>query len=392
MARYKRRMRHWLHRAEGRVLAGILAGMMGLPVWAQTHPLTATTRTESASLAQSERRAASGLLTADEGLGVLGAALESRYKVEPHSDCSHLVHAIYEKAGLPYPYASSSDLFAGSGSFRRVAQPQAGDVVVWPGHAGIVVNPAQRTFFSALRSGLGVQAYDSVYWKGRGHPRFLRYVKTAPGTVLVAAKRTPSTPTFETAGLRSGPSRAPAATEAEEVGDADGEDETVARRDVPVTIPAVPSVVTVAGAQPKAEQLQPAVVGALHESATSVQAQDVFKLRGDLLAFGQLEVRKVHLKRDASWVEVRFRDLVPVTAQGRKHPDVQRWSMRRGADGWEVVLPADAVYLPRQDAVRILAHQLAGLTEGNSQAREVEDHKAQLARLLGVLLQGPRTH
>jgi hypothetical protein len=74
----------------------------------------------------------SHVLTPDEGLAVLGAALESRAHPDLASDCSHLVHAIYERAGYSYSYANSSTLYAGSAEFRRVTRPQPGDLVVWP--------------------------------------------------------------------------------------------------------------------------------------------------------------------------------------------------------------------------------------------------------------------
>src|SRR6266852_3612283 len=127
------------------------------------------------------------ILTADEGLAILSAALESRAHRDFESDCSHLVHAIYERAGFPYSYQPSSTLYAGNDDFRRIARPQPGDLVVWPGHVGIAVNPAQRSFFSALRSGLGVDSYDSPYWRERGRPRFLRYVTDAPVAIQVAS-------------------------------------------------------------------------------------------------------------------------------------------------------------------------------------------------------------
>src|SRR6266478_9700392 len=127
------------------------------------------------------------ILTADEGLAILGAALESRAHPAFESDCSHLVHAIYERAGFPYSYQPSSTLYTGDDEFRRVARPQPGDLVVWPGHVGIAVNPAQRSFFSALRSGLGVDSYDSPYWRQRGRPRFFRYVTGAPIAIQVAS-------------------------------------------------------------------------------------------------------------------------------------------------------------------------------------------------------------
>jgi cell wall-associated NlpC family hydrolase len=116
-------------------------------------------------------------LTPDDGLAVLAAALDSRVHLVREPDCSHLVHAIYSRAGFPYTYAPSSDLYAGTPEFKRVNHPQAGDLVVWLGHAGIVVNPAQHVFFSALRSGFGTDAYDAPYWKERGTVRFFRYIK-----------------------------------------------------------------------------------------------------------------------------------------------------------------------------------------------------------------------
>jgi hypothetical protein len=371
------------------VLAGVLlAVMIPVEVLAQARPSPPRApRTTAPSSVQPARQTPPGLLTADEGLAVLGAALASRYKVEAHSDCSHLVHAIYENAGFSYSYESSSDLYAGDSSFRRVARPQPGDVVVWPGHAGIVVSPAQKTFFSALRSGLGVQAYDSVYWRGRGQARFLRYLKATPGQVWVASKRTP---TLEPAGLRSSGAQGPIVTEVEDPEDTDAAEESGIPLNAPAVLAAVPSMVVVSGTQPKAEQVQAALLVEFGEASSAVQAQDVFKLHTELVAFERLEVRKVHLRRDSSWIEVRLREPVPVTApagHAKKHAELQRWTLRRqGTGSWELELPADAIYLPREDAVRILAHQLAGLTEGNSDAQEQVSQKAQLARSLAALL------
>src|SRR6266851_3803418 len=131
-------------------------------------------------------------LTLDEGLAILSAALDSRHHAGFTSDCSHFVLGLYKRAGFPYEYASSSDLYAGIDEFRQVASPQPGDLAVWRGHAGIVVNPAQHSFFSALSSGHGVDSYDSPYWKQRGRPRFYRYVKLVPSGVLSTSTRAAS--------------------------------------------------------------------------------------------------------------------------------------------------------------------------------------------------------
>lgn len=118
------------------------------------------------------------LLNSDEGLSVISAALESRGRAHSKPDCSHLVHTIFERAGFPYSYVSSSDLYRGVSEFRHIQHPQPGDLVAWPGHVGIVVNPSQSTFFSSLRTGLGVESYTAAYWRERGQRRFYRYAKS----------------------------------------------------------------------------------------------------------------------------------------------------------------------------------------------------------------------
>jgi hypothetical protein len=90
-------------------------------------------------------------------------------------DCSHLVHYLYSRAGLPYDYAPSRKLYSGAQGFRHVREPRAGDLIAWRGHVGIVVDPQQHTFVSALRSGVKVASYSSRYWQKKGRPRFLRY-------------------------------------------------------------------------------------------------------------------------------------------------------------------------------------------------------------------------
>jgi cell wall-associated NlpC family hydrolase len=130
---------------------------------------------QPAELRQSPR-----VVSLDEGMAIIGAALETRYRRHAQEDCSHLVHDIYEQAGFPYKYADSSELYRGIDAFQRVAHPQPGDLAVWKGHAAIVVNPAQHTFFSSTRTGLRVESYDLKYWKRRGAPRFFRYVSVAP--------------------------------------------------------------------------------------------------------------------------------------------------------------------------------------------------------------------
>jgi hypothetical protein len=90
-------------------------------------------------------------------------------------DCSHLVHELYDRVGLHYKYADSRTLYRGIGDFQRVRNPNSGDLVVWRGHTGIVVDPSQHSFLSALKTGVKTSSYISRYWKRLGPPRFFRF-------------------------------------------------------------------------------------------------------------------------------------------------------------------------------------------------------------------------
>jgi hypothetical protein len=153
--------------------------------WAQAGPqlhsdssaAASTAASQSVDANQGRKGERAPILTEDDRLSLLAAALDRRVRMHSEPDCSHLVHAIYQQAGFSYAYASSSDLYAGVGQFQRIKQPQPGDLIVWRGHVGMVIKPSEHIFFSFLRSGPGTDDYESPYWKSRGHPRFYRYVK-----------------------------------------------------------------------------------------------------------------------------------------------------------------------------------------------------------------------
>ena len=358
--------------------------------------------------AKSPARTSSGpqLLSADDGLAILGAALEGRYKTESRSDCSHLVHAIYEKAGFPYKYQRSSDLYAGVEEFHRITQPQPGDLIVWPGHAGIVVSPTQHTFYSSLRSGFGMQPYDSVYWKRRGRAHFFRYAKAGPQTVL-ASNRTPA---LKPTGFRgendaeADPSDADSSAahsyEAEAKTDlADREsaidDPDAANIPDPAPVPTLPKTVVLYATRLKADQIDNALQEQFQAFADTLETRDLLALQPAVMSFDRLDVQKLQLKGNKGSAQLRFSGAVALASasgHSKEHADVQRLELHRANGGWEVVLPSNAIYLPRATVVRILAHQLAALTD-NSQPDDFRPHQSrddqqvQLARWLNVLLE-----
>src|SRR5882762_5562918 len=130
------------------------------------------------------------LMTAAEGREIVTAALEQEQIPSGAQDCSHVVHEFYLDAGFEYPYASSFEIYTGNENFARVKMPRAGDLIAWPGHVGIVVNPVEHSFYSLVSTGLETQYYDGPYWKSRGRPRFYRYKIVGAG-ILNARKTLP---------------------------------------------------------------------------------------------------------------------------------------------------------------------------------------------------------
>ncbi len=319
-------------------------------------------------------------LNLSEGLAILGAALESRRRGKSGSDCSHLVQAIYERAGFPYSYANSSELYEGVDQFRRVAILQPGDLAVWHGHVGIVVNPAQHSFFSLLRSGRGVETYDSPYWKRRGFPRFFRYVKATPGDALPASTWNASlTPV-------SWEVRSP------------GQGANLSRAEAPLPVqPPVQSMpanvlVRVSNSVKLApDQLSAALLKTFRDFEPALRSDNLFRLTQSLTVFDQFEVKTIQTSGNQGWAEVQIHEvmtLAPLGAKINRLWERQRWPLRRhDKNSWELTLPQNATYLSQEIAVRVLAHQLANLADSGSNSANVSDQKAELARLLSSLLE-----
>src|ERR1700674_902546 len=307
-----------------------------------------------------QRQIGSRPLTRSEGRAILDVALDSRYHTEFAFDCSHFVHGVYELAGLPYEYASSSDLYAGIDEFRRVANPQPGDLAVWRGHAGIVINPSQHSFFSVLSSGPGIASYESPYWKQRGRPHFFRYVKAVPRGARPSAIRTANWKPTDLGNTE------PHETDTEDpVSNEPGSSATLAQDQRVNT--ETPRVVVLNFVRHKPDQVKAAFLQACNDSEEMLRGRDLFESAQSLVVFGDFEVKKVHITGNQGWIEVQIDELVSLMGgkvEVRKRSERQRWSLRRDDDkSWKLTPSRNAIYLPQHPAERILAHRLAQLTE-----------------------------
>ncbi|HEX4543191.1 MAG TPA: NlpC/P60 family protein [Candidatus Acidoferrum sp.] len=310
-------------------------------------------------------------------------------------DCSHLVHTLYEQAGYSYPYASSLALYTGSDNFARVKVPHPGDLIVWRGHVGIVVDPKEHSFFSSVSEGARRQYYNSPYWRARGHARFYRYLTTKPakssGTTTVAANK-PAEPGPKTqADSRSADSRptlqavktAPAAT-------------SKPRGEVaPVGVShnasnSVPVALQTSGPQPKAAEVAAALAAANRDAGEILRTGNLEQLERPVVVYRDLQVSSVEVRGKRATAQVQIETLAAISREqmesqeGREEHQVE---LQRSKKGWVMTLANEAAYVPRDSAMRILAERLAALTQDAKLNTEKEHEQAQIIRFLNLLVE-----
>jgi hypothetical protein len=342
------------------------------------------------------------LMGARDGRAIVKAAREHEQPAPGTQDCSHLVHEIYALAGFTYPYASSFDLYAGSENFERVKTPQPGDLVVWPGHAGIVLDPRKHSFYSLVRSGLDAEDYDGPYWRSRGKPRFFRYVVQGRENVLVAKSSAASRATGTT-NQRNGAAvlkDRPDGNAPEARGPAKAASERTAviygpkAPDAPSAAPEVPASIVIAEGrkQPTLEEVAEAISELSSAAGAVLRTDDPVKAGTPVVIYDQLRVERLEFKRDHGWAHLQMDSAASISggeAQLQKGRETVRWELRRTATSWEAVAPLDRTYVPRDVAVPILAGQLARLTQnarGAAHGDAVLHQEAALAALLHALL------
>ncbi len=309
---------------------------------------------------------------------------------ESETDCSHLVHDVYKQAGFPYDYVSSRELYIGSTNFTRVRAPQAGDLVVWRGHVGIVIDPKEHSFFSFVRSGPDTQFYDSRYWRSRGSARFFRYVTERPlrsGRTLEATHHADQQPLE--AASRSSESQpasklanpAPASNAAPIV-----ETSSSATVETPREI-----VLHVAGKNPSPDEVAAAFVELNQDSGESLRTRDLNSLGKPIIVYREARVSEIRVKGKRGTALVWIESLgVPPNMQ----TDSQiRWKeqpleFEKTKRGWVVSPIQEAAYVKREVALQVLSTRLAALAQNTDATPEQEREQKQIIRLLNLLVTG----
>jgi hypothetical protein len=325
-----------------------------------------------------------------EGRKILATIPTVDAESESETDCSHLVHDVYEQAGFPYDYVSSRELYIGSTNFARVRAPQAGDLVVWRGHVGIVIDPREHSFFSSVRSGPDTQFYDSPYWRSRGVARFFRYMTDKPlrsGRTLEATRHADQQPLQ--AASRSSENRPPsgvpkpAPTPASNSAPA-AETSSSATAETPREI-----VLQVAGKNPSPDEVVAAFVEMNQDSGESLRTRSLNSLGKPIIVYREIRVSAMQIKGKRGTALVRIESLgaPPNTQTGSQ----LRWKeqpleFEKTKRGWVMSPIQEAAYVKREVALQVLSARLAELAQKTDATPEQEREQKQIIRFLNLLV------
>jgi NlpC/P60 family len=323
-----------------------------------------------------------------EGRNILAVISSVDADSDSETDCSHLVHDVYEQAGFSYDYVSSRELYIGTTNFTRVRKPQVGDLVVWRGHVGIVIDPKEHSFFSFTRTGPDTQFYDSPYWHSRGIARFYRYMTEKPlrsGRTLEATRRVDRAPI--PAVSRSSENRPPSAltkpaAESNSVAEADPSSSGIA--EIPREI-----VLRVAGKNPVPEEVASAFVEMNQDSGKWLRTRGLNSFGRPIIVYRNLRISGVEIKgkRGSALVSIECLGVSPNPQTGSQ-PRSREVSLEfeKTKRGWVMSPLEEAAYVSREVALQVLSNRLAELTQNADGSAERESEQKQIIRFLNLLV------
>ena len=268
--------------------------------------------------------------------------------------------------------------------------PQAGDLVVWRGHVGIVIDPKEHSFFSSVRSGPDTQFYDSPYWRSRGIARFFRYVTEKPlrsGRTLEATRHADQQPLQ--AASRSSENRPPSRPPKPALAPASNsapaaETSSSATVETPREI-----VLQVARKNPSPDEVVAAFVEMNQDSGESLRTRSLNSPGRSIIVYRELRVSAVQIKGKRGTALLRIESLgAPADSQTGS---LLRWreqslEFEKTKKGWVMSPIKDTAYVKREVALQVLSARLADLAKNTDAAPEQEREQREIIRLLNLLV------
>ena len=342
---------------------------LGLVVLSLLTPIVGAAATAAAT----DDPADTVLLSPEQGQALAAFALQSEKRIRSKPDCSHLVHLLYGRAGLIYPYEDSRVLYRGVSDFQRVKKPQAGDLVVWLGHVGIVLSPEEKTFISSVRSGILAESWIAPHWIHRGHPRFYRYRIGPEADMNLLARimddETQRADTWTNARGGSGAELpSPEVPTIAETSDSDALEQDIeplsphnARSPNEGGHDSSSTVALINQRQmPSKRQIASALIEDSKAHARRLMDDETLDATRPFVTFSRVEVEKIKIKRDNGWVTLRLSETMSQEG-GRilpaKTTERELNIFRRNDGVWVISDPQERTYLPEEQALEVFEHQ-----------------------------------
>ena len=313
------------------------------------------------------------LLSPDQGEALAAFVLQSEKHIRPKPDCSHLVHLLYARSGLIYPYQDSRVLYRGVSDFTRVKTPQPGDLAVWLGHVGIVLSPEEKTFLSSVRSGIITESWMAPHWVRRGRPRFYRY-RVGPETDMTLLAKVMGDDTRPENGARDSvrngvnpqlPSSGSPAIADSRTEELQLESNAPARQDARSTDElghgTGSTVATITQRQmPSRRQIVDAIRESSRTHARRLLAGAALDVARPFSVFTRIEVEQIKVKHESGWITLKLSETM-CQEEGRILParTVERELsiVRRSTDVWIITDPREHTYLTDEQALQIFESQ-----------------------------------
>ncbi len=303
------------------------------------------------------------LVSPEQGEALAAFALQSERRIRPKPDCSHLVHLLYARAGLIYPYEDSRVLYRGVSDFKRVKTPQAGDLAVWLGHVGIVLSPEDKTFLSSVRSGIITESWTAPHWVRRGRPRFYRYrIGPDADMSLLAKIMNDETLPHDGVPLPSSVTQATMASQADGLQEERIESSVQEAREIKESGRDSASIVAIIDQPrlPSRREIAAAIIENSKARAHQLIAGETLDLAHPFSVFSWLEIKKINVRHEKGSVTLNVSEAMS-QEDGRilppKTTEHELAIVRRSDGAWVISDPQERTYLPEKDALETFERQ-----------------------------------
>ena len=156
----------------------------------------------------------------------------------------------------------------------------------------------------------------------------------------------------------------------------------------------IPSSILVAASRdrPTEAEIAEAISELNNGTGAILREDDLSWVDRKAIVYDSFTIDRIEFKGNRGSARARIKSQVTLLGESierKQRYEKFRWELRRVNGGWEVLVPKDRVYVPRDVAVRMLAERLASLAQdsGVSGSDSSLRQQAQIVRALSALFQ-----